>query len=263
MERLQWWLLLLSAVMFSMSGCATMREWRLTALKDWSEHPAHFASADHMVFSMKSHKTAASITQADTAAAEREKWWGRVVPQEKAAVVSASAPTPKDKRSPEDVAAAGSQPAAGSESAVGSEPAEGQASARVSPRVSASRDTRSSDRATDATGDVTGRWRGYWMANGVWGERRESEAEMTFVQSGTKGTAHMRLGDTVAAVGVPEIVRHLGALGTPMNVRITRSEVLARYENGPAVLVRFKRVGDRMYGRIDASPSFLLVLDRR
>jgi hypothetical protein len=29
------------------------------------------------------------------------------------------------------------------------------------------------------------------------------------------------------------------------------------------VLVRFKRVGDRLYGRIDSSPSFLLVLDRQ
>jgi len=29
------------------------------------------------------------------------------------------------------------------------------------------------------------------------------------------------------------------------------------------VLVRFKREGDRLYGRIDASPSFLLVLERQ
>ena len=257
MERLQWWLLLLSAVMFSMSGCATVREWRLTALRDWSDHPAHFASAHHMTFSMKRHETAASITAADTAAAEREQWWGRIVPKEKATVVSASAPTPMDKRAPDDVAAPSDTTAAESE------PAEGQAAARVAARVSERRDARTGDGSPDGTGDVTGRWRGYWMANGVWGERRESDAEMTFVQNGTKGTAHMKLGDTVAAVGVPEIVRHLGALGTPMKLRVSRSEVLVRYENGPAVLVRLTRVGDRMYGRIDASPSFLLVLDRQ
>jgi len=29
------------------------------------------------------------------------------------------------------------------------------------------------------------------------------------------------------------------------------------------VLLRFRRVGERLYGRIDASPSFLLVLDRQ
>jgi hypothetical protein len=29
------------------------------------------------------------------------------------------------------------------------------------------------------------------------------------------------------------------------------------------VLLRFTRVGERLYGRIDGSPSFLLVLDRQ
>lgn len=101
------------------------------------------------------------------------------------------------------------------------------------------------------------------MADGAWGERRESDAQMLFVQSGDGGTGQMRLNDTVAAVGVPEVVRYLGALGTPMKLRVSRDEVVARYENGPAVLVRFTRVGDRLYGRIDASPSFLLVLDRQ
>jgi len=245
MERLQWWLLLLSAVMFSMSGCASVREWRMTALRDWSDHPAHFASNHHMAFSMKSHKTAASISDADTQAAEREQWWGQVVPtREKATIVSASAPTPMDKRAPDDVPM----------------PSPKSSSKRVAARTP--------DRDDGATArelaEITGRWRGTWMANGVWGDRRESDAEMVFVQDGSKGTGHMKLGDTVAAVGVPEVVRHLGALGTPMNIRVTRGgEVLARYENGPAVLVRFTRKGDRMYGRIDNSPSFLLVLDRQ
>ena len=241
MERLQWWLLLLSAVMFSMSGCASVREWRMTALRDWSEHPAHFASNQHMAFSMKSHKTAASISDADTDAAAREQWWGQVVPtREKATIVSASAPTPVDKRAPDDV------PMPSSKKRVAARTPDG--------------DDRTSEQQL---AEITGRWRGHWMANGVWGDRRESDAEMVFVQDGSKGTGHMKLGDTVAAVGVPEIVRHLGALGTPMNIRVTRGgEVLARYENGPAVLVRFTRKGERMYGRIDNSPSFLLVLDR-
>jgi len=101
------------------------------------------------------------------------------------------------------------------------------------------------------------------MASGVWGDRRESDAEMVFVQDGTKGTSRMKLADTVAALGVPEIVRHIGAMGIPMSYRVSRSEVQARYEDGPAVLLRFRRVGERLYGRIDASPSFLLVLDRQ
>src|SRR5439155_649122 len=149
MERLQWWLLLLSAVMFSMSGCATRADWQI-----WAGHPAHFASSNHLAFSAKSHPTTASITEADKEAAEREAWWGRLMPQEKPTAVA-------------------------------------------------------------------------------------------------------------AALGVPEIVRHIGAMGIPMSYRVSRSEVLARYEDGPAVLLRFKRVGERIYGRIDASPSFLLVLERQ
>jgi hypothetical protein len=193
-----------------------------------------YASAHHMSFSMKSHKTEASITEADREAAAREGWWGRVVPpQDKAAIVSASAPTPVDKGAPDDVP------------------------------VDSSKRPRSSDQISMELADMTGRWRGQWSANGAWGERREADAEMVFVQTGNKGTAHMNLANTVAAVGVPEVVRYLGALGTPMSLRVSRGEVLARYENGPAVVVRFKRVGDRLYGRIDSSPSFLLVLDRQ
>ena len=203
-----------------------------------------YASSHHMAFSMKSHKTEASITEADREAAAREGWWGRVVPQEKATIASASAPTPVDKGAPDDVPADGSK----------------RVAVNRSPEP---RDTRASEQISSELADLTGRWRGQWSANGAWGERREADAEMVFVQTGNRGTGHMKLKDTVAAVGVPEVVRYLGALGTPMNLRVSRNEVQARYENGPAVLVRFKRVGDRLYGRIDSSPSFLLVLDRQ
>ncbi len=76
MEGLRWWLLLLTAVMFSMSGCATLGEdW-----STWTTNPAHFASTQHFTFSMKSHPTEASITEEDIIAATREEWWGRLVP---------------------------------------------------------------------------------------------------------------------------------------------------------------------------------------
>jgi hypothetical protein len=75
MEGLRWWLVLLTAVMFSMAGCAS-QDWAI-----WSENPAHFASAHHVAFSMKSHQTEASITEQDVIAATREEWWGRLVPE--------------------------------------------------------------------------------------------------------------------------------------------------------------------------------------
>ncbi len=202
MERLQWWLLLLSAVMFSMSGCATLTEdWKI-----WSGHPVHFASGNHLAFSVRSHDTSASITEGDTAKAAREEWWGRLVPEEIAA---------------------------------------GERVAAVELM------------------DVTGRWRGRWAASGVFGDLRGSDAEVVFVQYGAGGVGRLKLADTVAATGVPEIVRYFGVLGTPVNYRVGREEVVARYENGPAVMLRFTRVGDRLYGRADSSPSFLLVLDRQ
>ena len=221
-----------------------------------------YASAHHMAFSMKSHKTEASISEADRQAAVREGWWGRVVPPQDHATL-ASAPTPVDKGAPDDVPADASKPIV-----VGGAADDGSVSADAGKRVAVNRsserrDSRASDQISSELADMTGRWRGQWSANGAWGERREADAEMTFSQTGNKGTGHMRLADTVAAVGVPEVVRYLGALGTPMSLRVSRGEVLARYENGPAVVVRFKRVGDRLYGRIDGSPSFLLVLDRQ
>jgi len=256
MERLQWWLLLLSAVMFSMSGCSSIAK---TLSNDdwttWMGHPTHFASGDHLAFSAKSHRTTASITEADTSTAEREAWWGRLVPEDKTKVMVASAPT--------------SAPAA-------AEAREGWLSrlspAKLWPAKKKATVVAASVRAPAAPApayepaedmDVTGRWRGRWMADGGFGLPRGSEAEVVFVQDGMRGTGRMTLANTVAALGVPEIVRYFGSVGTPVNYRISRSEVVARYDNGPAVVVRFMRVGDRLFGHVDSSPTFLLVLDRQ
>lgn len=75
MEGLRWWLLLLTALMFSMSGCAS-HQWTI-----WATNAAHFASGHHVAFSMKSHPTEASIMDEDIQAATREEWWGRLVPE--------------------------------------------------------------------------------------------------------------------------------------------------------------------------------------
>ena len=86
MEGLRWWLLLLTALMFSMSGCASQQ------LTIWATNPAHFASAQHLAFSMKSHPSEASITEEDVQAAAREEWWGRLVPAGSEGVYSPSSP---------------------------------------------------------------------------------------------------------------------------------------------------------------------------
>src|SRR5437667_342115 len=131
---------------------------------------------------------------------------------------------------------------------------------RRQPREMLRRPPWSSPCTSGAMRSVSGRGS---MAYGPFGDRGESDAEIVFVQYGTEGTGRVKLADTVAAIGVPDIVRYFGTFGMPVNYRISRGEVLARYEDGPAVTLRFTRVGDRIYGRVAESPSFQLILDRQ
>ena len=77
MDSLRWWLLLLAAVMFSMSGCASKDQWN-----EWTSHPAHYASGNHWEFSQRTGGDIdpMTITTADQANASKEDWWGDLVP---------------------------------------------------------------------------------------------------------------------------------------------------------------------------------------
>jgi hypothetical protein len=92
MESLRWWLLLIAAVMFSMSGCASSQDWAF-----WRAHPTHFASGEHLTFSVRHDDNSyyhgggngngngngssdPAITDADVAMARDEGWWGHLVP---------------------------------------------------------------------------------------------------------------------------------------------------------------------------------------
>jgi hypothetical protein len=76
MENLRWWLLLIAAVMFSMSGCASSRDWAY-----WRDHPTHFASGGHMTFSAKNDNVYyPTVTEADVKLARDYGWWGDEVP---------------------------------------------------------------------------------------------------------------------------------------------------------------------------------------
>lgn len=84
MDNLRWWLLVIAAVMFSMSGCASPRD-----LTMWQEHPTHYASTDHLTFSARNPAgNEPVITEADKAKAEAEGWWGYLIPPEPPADVS-------------------------------------------------------------------------------------------------------------------------------------------------------------------------------
>ncbi|HEU4370753.1 MAG TPA: hypothetical protein VFV05_21230 [Methylomirabilota bacterium] len=82
MESLRWWLLMVAAVMFSMSGCASAPDWAF-----WREHSSHVASDDHLRHGhghgdRSRHGSSAepALTDADAALARDEAWWGHLVP---------------------------------------------------------------------------------------------------------------------------------------------------------------------------------------
>jgi hypothetical protein len=57
------------------AGCATGEEWTT-----WRGHGAHFASKDHIVFSVRNGEgRKPRVSRLDIAAARAENWWGKAV----------------------------------------------------------------------------------------------------------------------------------------------------------------------------------------
>src|SRR5258705_2506273 len=77
MDNLRWWLLLLAAVLFSMSGCVSKDQWN-----NWASHPSHYASGNHWEFSQRTGGDVdpKMISAADQEVAVKEGWWGDLVP---------------------------------------------------------------------------------------------------------------------------------------------------------------------------------------
>ena len=55
------------------TGCAS-QDWQ-----EWESHPTHFASGDHMAFSLKNQGTTPRVSSADTREAAAQSWWGSPV----------------------------------------------------------------------------------------------------------------------------------------------------------------------------------------
>ena len=59
----------------AVSSCATREQWA-----DWRGHSSHFASGQHMAFSMRNTEGAAPrVRRSDVEASRVENWWGRVI----------------------------------------------------------------------------------------------------------------------------------------------------------------------------------------
>ena len=67
--------LLLSGVAVATGACATPGEWA-----EWRRHSSHFASGDHLFFSMRNRAGAQPyVTRRDIQVARTEEWWGRAI----------------------------------------------------------------------------------------------------------------------------------------------------------------------------------------
>jgi hypothetical protein len=68
-------LLLLTVVVLAGAGCATSEEWNT-----WYTHRTHFASYQHMGFSVRNTEgSAPKVTRQDIALARDEGWWGKPI----------------------------------------------------------------------------------------------------------------------------------------------------------------------------------------
>ena len=67
----------------ALTGCATQQEWA-----EWRAHPAHFASQDHAVFSVRNRDDARTrVTRTDVDRARTQSWWGRAITVDQAAIL--------------------------------------------------------------------------------------------------------------------------------------------------------------------------------
>jgi hypothetical protein len=65
------------AALSLVTGCATREEWNT-----WLSHDSHFASGDHVWFSLRNPRPDTGnpqVTRADLETASQQRWWGRAV----------------------------------------------------------------------------------------------------------------------------------------------------------------------------------------
>lgn len=66
---------LVTAILVAAAGCATGEEWAT-----WRGHSTHFASGDHMGFSVRNREGKdARVTRQDIAMARDQAWWGKPI----------------------------------------------------------------------------------------------------------------------------------------------------------------------------------------
>ncbi len=72
-QRIRMFLILVTVVAGA-SACATSEQWA-----EWREHSSHFASGDHLVFSIHNQDGHVRVTRQDLREARAQSWWGEPV----------------------------------------------------------------------------------------------------------------------------------------------------------------------------------------
>lgn len=68
-------LLLVGGALVAAAGCANAEEWQI-----WRSNGAHFASGDHMFFSIRNRQgTKPTVTRQDITEARDQGWWGKPI----------------------------------------------------------------------------------------------------------------------------------------------------------------------------------------
>jgi hypothetical protein len=64
-----------AALTLTIGGCATGEEW-----ETWKSHPSHFASGQHMGFSVRNTEgRTPRVVRSDIALASDQGWWGKAI----------------------------------------------------------------------------------------------------------------------------------------------------------------------------------------
>ena len=75
MPRNRLGLALVGTLLLTATGCATSEEWAT-----WRSHTAHFATGDHLAFSVRNRQgTGPRVTREDIQMAREQSWWGRPI----------------------------------------------------------------------------------------------------------------------------------------------------------------------------------------
>ena len=64
----------IAALGFGLSACASSEQWA-----EWRAHPTHFASGEHMEFSLKNMGDTPRVKRGDQRMAATQSWWGKPV----------------------------------------------------------------------------------------------------------------------------------------------------------------------------------------